>query len=102
MTLLKTSACSRRKSTGNVHVSRSNNHSTDREISKLTFRQNPIHIMIQTSITDNKEIDLEQKVTAAKPTITRVSFSELPFKMMCQQDTHVTVKHISVKRKQST
>jgi hypothetical protein len=107
--LSRLDACSRRKSTGNAIVSRSNKRisqianddRTNQETIHVTSRQNTIRAN-QTPTIANIKQDSDQKVNTSKPMVTRVSFSnELPFRMD-QKELHVTVKHVSVNSKKSS
>ena len=110
MTFTESSTCARRKSTGNVLVSRSKNRRsqtinerpTDRQTSRITFRESPGHID-RTTQTDHDGLDSKQRHTATTSVVTRVPFAELPFQM-AGKDPHITVTHISVsvQRKQSS
>jgi hypothetical protein len=107
--LSRLDACSRRKSTGNAIVSRSNkrisqianDNRTNQETIHVTSRQNTIRAN-QTPTIANIKQGSDQKVNTSKPMVTRVSFSnELPFRMD-QKELHVTVKHVSVNSKKSS
>jgi hypothetical protein len=100
ISLLRLDACSRRKSTGNVNVCRANER-ISQSVNQMISKQNTVrgHRTL-TGVMVNQGSN--RKEIASKPLITRLSISnELPFKIN-QNKLHVSVKHVSVKQRQSS
>lgn len=100
ISLLRLDASSRRKSTGNVSVSRTNRR-ISQSVNQITSREKTVRVD-RTSTAANKNQDLNRRQTASNPLVTRISFSNgLPFNLT-QKELHASVKHLSVNQKKSS